>query len=174
LRVHEKRLVTAILLLFGSLARAQPEPQPDMTIDAATRNLVIDRAVALLNEHYVFPGVAKEMAAAVRQHQKQGEYDSITSALATQPISRLQSLSMLFSQMPIFTGWTKAEQAVVCMAQSLKQGGRLSLSWEVKATLPRSRGPFGKPSGRCYKSRSSRAVTTLASRNTRACFMASW
>jgi len=77
-----KRLVTAILLSFGSLAWAQPAPQPDMTIDAAIRNLVIDRALALLNEHYVFPGVAKQMEAAIRQHQQQGEYDSITSALA--------------------------------------------------------------------------------------------
>jgi len=77
-----QRLVTAMLLSFGSLVWAQPEPQPDMTLDAATRALVIDRALALLNEHYVFPDVAKQMEAAMRQQQQQGAYDAITSALA--------------------------------------------------------------------------------------------
>ena len=36
----------------------------------------------MLNEHYVFPEVAKAMEKAVRQHQMAGEYDSITSAVA--------------------------------------------------------------------------------------------
>ncbi len=76
-----KLVVTAILLSFSSLAGAKPRPQPDITLDAAARNLVIDRALALLNEHYVFPSVAKQMEAAIRQHQQVGEYDPITSAL---------------------------------------------------------------------------------------------
>ena len=73
-----RRLVTATLLLVPSLAWAQPEPQPDRNIDAATRNFVIDRAIALLNEDYVFLDIAKEMEAAVHRRQRQGEYDSIT------------------------------------------------------------------------------------------------
>jgi hypothetical protein len=47
-------------------------------IDAATRARVIDGAIALLDEFYVFPDVAKKMAAAVRGRAKRGEYDSIT------------------------------------------------------------------------------------------------
>ena len=77
-----RRIVPAALLLFASQAWAQPDSQPDMTIDAVTRNLVIDRALALLHEQYVFPEGAEEMAGAVRQHQEQGEYDSLTSAVA--------------------------------------------------------------------------------------------
>jgi hypothetical protein len=48
-------------------------------IDAATRNRVIDNALAQLDTNYVFPDVAKRMAAAVRERQKRGEYDAVTS-----------------------------------------------------------------------------------------------
>jgi hypothetical protein len=47
-------------------------------IDSATRARVIDGAIALLDEFYVFPEVAKKMAIAVRGRAKRGEYDSIT------------------------------------------------------------------------------------------------
>jgi retinol-binding protein 3 len=47
-------------------------------IDAATRARVIDGAIALLDEFYVFPDVAKKMAIAVRGRAKRGEYNSST------------------------------------------------------------------------------------------------
>ena len=47
-------------------------------IDAATRRHVIDGAIALLDEFYVFPEVAKKMGIAVRGRAKRGEYDSVT------------------------------------------------------------------------------------------------
>ena len=47
-------------------------------IDAATRKHVIDGAIAMLDEFYVFPEVAKKMGIAVRGHAKRGEYDSVT------------------------------------------------------------------------------------------------
>jgi len=47
-------------------------------IDSATRARVIDGAIAMLYEFYVFPEVAKKMAIAVRGRAKRGEYDSIT------------------------------------------------------------------------------------------------
>jgi hypothetical protein len=50
----------------------------DFKIDAAMRKLVIDGAIANLNEFYVFPETAKKMEDAVRARQKKGEYDSVT------------------------------------------------------------------------------------------------
>jgi retinol-binding protein 3 len=47
-------------------------------VDAATRTKVIDGAVAALNESYVFPETAKKMEEAVKGHQKNGDYNSIT------------------------------------------------------------------------------------------------
>jgi len=47
-------------------------------IDAATRKHVIDGAIAMLDEFYVFPDVAKKMGIAVRGRAKRGEYDSVT------------------------------------------------------------------------------------------------
>jgi hypothetical protein len=47
-------------------------------IDAATRRHVIDGAIAMLDEFYVFPEVAKKMGVAVRGRAKRGEYDSVT------------------------------------------------------------------------------------------------
>jgi retinol-binding protein 3 len=47
-------------------------------IDAATRRHVIDGAIAMLDEFYVFPEVAKKMGIAVRARAKRGEYDSVT------------------------------------------------------------------------------------------------
>jgi hypothetical protein len=49
----------------------------DYMIDGATRQRVIQGAIANLDEFYVFPDVAKRMAAALRAHQKQGDYNSI-------------------------------------------------------------------------------------------------
>jgi hypothetical protein len=47
-------------------------------IDAATRRHVIDGAIAMLDEFYVFPEVAKKMGIAARGRAKRGEYDSVT------------------------------------------------------------------------------------------------
>jgi peptidase S41-like protein len=47
-------------------------------IDAATRKHVIDGAIAMLDEFYVFPEVAKKMGIAARGRARRGEYDSVT------------------------------------------------------------------------------------------------
>jgi retinol-binding protein 3 len=64
-------------------------------LDAATKSEVIDRAIADLNEFYVSPDVAKQMAEAIRARQKRGEYDSITDgdAFATMLTDNLQAVS---------------------------------------------------------------------------------
>ena len=53
-----------------------------MQIDAAGRGRVIDGAISNLNEYFVFPETAKKMEAALREHQKKGDYDGITDAEA--------------------------------------------------------------------------------------------
>jgi peptidase S41-like protein len=57
-------------------------PGPDTTIDASTRTRVIHGVIRRLQEGYVFPDKAKEMAQAVESRVRRGEYDSIVSAQA--------------------------------------------------------------------------------------------
>jgi peptidase S41-like protein len=85
------RLATALLCMSGAwvLAPNAAAAQADTPntpaavaagadIDAATRVRVIDGAIAKINEFYVFPDVAKKMAAAVQGRAKRGEYNSVT------------------------------------------------------------------------------------------------
>ena len=71
----------ALLLLTAGLILTQgPSSGHDMSIDAKMRAEVIDGALQALNSNYVFPDIAKKMEQAVRERQKQKEYESITSA----------------------------------------------------------------------------------------------
>lgn len=77
---------TALALLFSAcgMTSAQQMPggpnQPDFAVDAAQRAQIIDSTIAELNNNYVFPDKAKKMEAALRQHQKRGDYNNVTSA----------------------------------------------------------------------------------------------
>jgi hypothetical protein len=64
-------------------------------IDAATRDRVIDGAIANLNEFYVFPETARKMEAALRARQKKNEYDAATEgeAFAAMLTNHLQEVS---------------------------------------------------------------------------------
>src|SRR6267143_2139224 len=63
----------ALLALFCSaLPRVSRAQQPDKTIDAATRALVIDSVIKMFNESYVFPEVAKVMEQALRERVRRG------------------------------------------------------------------------------------------------------
>jgi C-terminal processing protease CtpA/Prc len=70
---------------------------------------VIDGAIAMLDEFYVFPDVAKKMGIAVRSHAKRGEYDKITDgndfakllALHLQQVSHDKHLFVSFSPMQL-------------------------------------------------------------------------
>ena len=50
----------------------------NVKLDAAERQRVIDGVAAKLAEYYVYPEIAQKMNDAMRGHQKDGEYDSIT------------------------------------------------------------------------------------------------
>jgi hypothetical protein len=71
-------------LLFSALSVAQQLPgapqQADMMIDKTQRQVVIDGVIRELQKSYVFPDMAKKVELALRQHQKRGDYDAITSA----------------------------------------------------------------------------------------------
>ena len=56
-----------------STVAAQEKP-----LDAAAKKRVIDGAIEKLDANYVFPDVARQMAADVRQRLERGEYDSVS------------------------------------------------------------------------------------------------
>ncbi len=77
-----KSIASAAFLLCAALpaAQAQGPRQPDMVIDAKERQLVIDTMLTELQRGYVFPDQAAKIAVAIRQRQKAGQYNGITSA----------------------------------------------------------------------------------------------
>ena len=50
----------------------------DIQLDATTRQKTIDAISTKLTEYYVYPDVAAKMIEAVQEHQKKGDYNSIT------------------------------------------------------------------------------------------------
>ena len=100
MRLLNRITVTALLptLLYLASATSAQGPggtQSDNAIDAATRALVIDGLVKLLNENYVFPETAAKMEKSLRDRQQKKEYDNITSAtsFAEALTSNLQEIS---------------------------------------------------------------------------------
>jgi retinol-binding protein 3 len=74
---------TLFIILLAVTALAQGNNLPaDKTIDAKIRQEVIEGAIKKLHENYVFPEVAKQMEAALRERLQRKEYDQITSARA--------------------------------------------------------------------------------------------
>ncbi|PYQ79649.1 MAG: hypothetical protein DMG03_25215, partial [Acidobacteria bacterium] len=70
-----------ILCLFASIrVSVQGFPsEPDMTIDASTRDAVIDGVLKELTDYYVFPDTAARMTQSIWQRRQRREYDAITS-----------------------------------------------------------------------------------------------
>ena len=52
----------------------------DSTVDAATRNAVVNAALKALNDGYIFPDIAAQMERDIRARMARGEYDSLTDA----------------------------------------------------------------------------------------------
>jgi hypothetical protein len=95
-----------LLLLQPGTSGAQPAAgSADPTVDAATRQRVIDGAIEHLTNAYVFADTAGKMAAALRERAARHEYDAITGsrafaeALTThlQDVSKDKHLRVLFN-----------------------------------------------------------------------------
>jgi len=62
-----------------SIRAIPPGARPDdIQLDEATRQKTIDAISEKLTEYYVYPDVAAKMVQAIRDHQKRGDYSSIT------------------------------------------------------------------------------------------------
>jgi hypothetical protein len=85
----------AMVVSFSVRAVPPGAPTGTFKIDAAVRDRVIDGAMAKLNEYYVFPEIGRKMEAAVREHQKKGDYNSITNGdtLATRLTDDMREVS---------------------------------------------------------------------------------
>ncbi len=100
-------LSTILTLLLAGAALAQGNPVPtDKTMDAQQRQAAIEGAIKKLHETYVFPEVAKQMEAALRERMQRKEYDSITSpaAFARTLTEHLQAVSKDKHLRVLYTG----------------------------------------------------------------------
>lgn len=107
-RLYISLILALFVIVLPSRGYSQPQ-QPDHTIDASTRNQIIDGIILNLNKSYIFLETAKEMEKDLRQRIQNKEYDNITSAaefakkLTTdlQNISKDKHLRIMYSFQPI-------------------------------------------------------------------------
>lgn len=80
---------------FGLRALPPGAVIEDITLDAAARQRVLDGIYKNLDDYYVYPDVAKKMEDALRDHQKRGDYNSITNgnAFATRLTDDMRDVS---------------------------------------------------------------------------------
>jgi retinol-binding protein 3 len=75
--------ITAIALIVQVAGGQQPAPATIAgTVDATTRSQVIDLAIAQMQKAYIFADTAEKMAAALRTHAANKEYDALTTGQA--------------------------------------------------------------------------------------------
>jgi peptidase S41-like protein len=119
----------------------------DVKLDAGSRQRVIDGVIANLGEFYVYPETAQKMEDAVRAHQKNGDYDSVTDggAFAALLTEQLQGVShdhhlrvnySPFKRQASTAGPNPAEQE----AQMRRQMERINCGFEKVEILPRNIG----------------------------------
>lgn len=86
MRFARPLLAAAALAALATSARAQLAPptpdQKDLPLDARTRTAVLDTLVQALHDRYVFPEVANALDREIRQRQKRGAFNAITSSEA--------------------------------------------------------------------------------------------
>ena len=88
-------VISIIALVVLRLVASAQQPQPDMTIDAATRSTVIDNVIKELNDAYVFAETAKKIETDLRSRVSKKEYDTLAGAqaFASKLTTDLQALS---------------------------------------------------------------------------------
>jgi hypothetical protein len=89
--------IAGLALLFASaFAHARPqETRDDLAIDKSMRTSVIDAVARYAERNYVFADRAKEIAGALRRHEKKGDYNDIATgnALAERLTQDLQAVT---------------------------------------------------------------------------------
>ena len=142
------RAACAATLCVGSIAYAQsppgPPPQPDMTVDAATRQHVVATLAADLGRYYVFPDKAKQYAAMLDAKQRQGAYDAVPSAVQLaqrltqdlQAVSNDRHLEIQYSAEALPPENANTEPSAEEKAQDLALYRRLNFGVETVGRLP--------------------------------------
>jgi len=76
------RYLTCVACLVTTVAHAQlpPEKQPDLPIDPAIADRLIEGIAASLKDSYVFPDAVPDLEKAIRAHLNTGEYKRFRSA----------------------------------------------------------------------------------------------
>lgn len=76
MRCVARGVIVAALLALSLEAAAQPPgpPGPDLTIDSALRETVVEAVVRNVVDYYVFPDSGQQMATAIRQHHARHAY----------------------------------------------------------------------------------------------------
>jgi len=87
-------LLTIVLLVFAAIVLSQGQPA-SASVDRGEKNTVVEAAAAVLEKQYVFPEMAKTMAALLQKNLKAGTYDSIVGAdeFARKLTEDMQSIS---------------------------------------------------------------------------------
>ena len=139
-------LLAALIIVDPTSVPAQqgPPEQPDLTIDAATRQEVVHNLLKRLNESYVFADVAQKMEAAVRERAGRGEYDQLTSAKAfaekltgdLQAVSRDKHLRVRYSHQPIPERGQRREPSGEERQQYERAMSRMNYGFERIERLP--------------------------------------
>lgn len=136
------------LCAAASIANAQsppgPPPQPDMVIDGAMRQQILGTLIADLERYYVFPDKAARYVAVLKSRQRQGAYDSLSSAerFAERLTSDLQTashdrhLEIQYSAEAIPPDAAGAQPSAEEKAQDLATYRRLNFGIETVGRLP--------------------------------------
>jgi hypothetical protein len=79
-------LLAASVGVFAAMPVWRPvweeyRPRPKVVVDEGMRAQAVDALVAGLNQYYVFPDKAKQIETVLRQHQRDGAYDGISSGV---------------------------------------------------------------------------------------------
>ena len=96
----KSRIALGIIVLLAlamslSVGQAQERKPPETTLDAGTRNQVIELSLKRISESYVFPEIARQIETIIRERFQRKEYDSITepAKLAEVLTSQLREIS---------------------------------------------------------------------------------
>jgi len=158
---------TIVVFVAGPRPGATQQPQPDKTIDAATRTAVIETLLKELNDAYVFPEIAKKMDADLRVRLSAKEYDGITSGIAfaqkltadLQSVSKDKHLRVRFSAKPTPVRKDRREPTEAEIEQSRWMEKRVNYGFEK---VERMNGNIGYIDLRGFRDQEGGAETVAA------------